>query len=78
MGNNDAVAGQRLSIVPASADHSAAATARIGDKDYNNDKANELSLRVVTGAGDNDPITAWHQIDGSQRHLMPTLTVGTT
>ena len=43
------VAGQRLSIVPAAADHSAAATARIGDKGYNDDEADELSLRAVTG-----------------------------
>jgi hypothetical protein len=41
--NKDAVAGQRLSIVAASADHSAAATASAGDNDNDNNKANKPS-----------------------------------
>jgi hypothetical protein len=46
VGNNNAVAGQQLLIVPASADHSATAVASAGDKDDNKDKANKALPQV--------------------------------
>jgi hypothetical protein len=47
---DNSVAGQRLSIVAASADHSAAAAVSAGDNDDNNNEANEPSPRAATDA----------------------------
>ena len=51
VGNNDVVAGQQLSIVATSADHSASAAASVGDNgDYDKDEANKPSPQAGTDA----------------------------
>ncbi len=50
VGDDDAVAGQRLSIVVASADHSATAAASAGDNDNDNNEANKPLPRAGTDA----------------------------
>jgi hypothetical protein len=50
VGDNDAAAGQQLSIVTTSANHSAAAAASAGDNNDDKDKANEPLLRAGTDA----------------------------
>ncbi len=77
--NNDAVAGQWLSFVAASADHSAAAAVSAGDKDDENNKANKPSPQAgmdADGGGRHDQMTAWHRLGGSRHRPMPTPTVG--
>ena len=79
VGYNDVVAGKRSSIVPASADllllprqvRVTTATTTTMRTSRRREQG-----RTPMGAGNDDRMTAWHQLGGIQRHPKPTPTVG--